>query len=99
MIKRIVMMELLPGTESHFLEIFNLIKSEIRSHEGCLSLELLRSSGNSESTICTISLWKTIDDLETYRTSALFQSTWSQVKPYFASRARAWTLTTIESVS
>ena len=90
------MMKLLPGTEGHFTDIFNRIKNEIRSQSGCLSLELLRSSDTSENCIWTISLWKSIDDLETYRASALFRKTWSEVKPFFSGKAQAWTLTSID---
>ena len=96
MIKRIVLMELLPGTENRFIDIFETVKHEIRSHSGCLGLELLRSSGKGENSLFTISLWQSADDLETYRASALFQKTWAEVKPLFSSRAQAWTLTPID---
>ena len=96
MVKRIVIMHLRPGTEDRFLEIFEHIKSEVRSHQGCMGLELLRSANPSESNICTIRLWQSADDLETYRTSALFQKTWAAVKLLFASRAQAWTLSFID---
>ena len=96
MVKRIVIMHLLPGAEIRFLEIFENIKSEIRTHQGCMGLELLRSANPTESNICTISLWQSADDLETYRSSPLFQKTWSEVKQLFSSKARAWTLNSIE---
>ena len=90
------MLKLLPETEGHFIDIFNQIKNEIRSQTGCVSLELLRSSDKGGLCIWTISLWKSIDDLETYRASALFRKTWTEVKPLFADHAQAWTLTSIE---
>lgn len=90
------MMKLLPETEDHFIDIFNQIKNEIRSQEGCESLELLRSSDKGDLCIWTISLWKSIDDLETYRSSALFRKTWSEVKSLFAGQAQAWTLSSID---
>ena len=96
MVKRIVVMELLPGTEGRFLDIFDAIKNEIRSQRGCMSLELLRSSNKEETSIWTISLWQSIDDLETYRSSPLFQKTWSEVKTLFLNKAKAWTLTSID---
>lgn len=98
MIKRIVLMELLPGTENRFINIFEAVKHEIRSQTGCMGLELLRSSDKGENSLFTISLWQSADDLETYRTSALFQKTWSEVKPLFSSRAKAWTLTSIDQL-
>jgi (4S)-4-hydroxy-5-phosphonooxypentane-2,3-dione isomerase len=96
MIKRIVQMELLPGAEGFFIDIFETVKKDIRSQAGCLGLELLRSSNQGETSIWTISLWQSIDDLETYRASALFQKTWAEVKPLFSSKARAWTLEPID---
>jgi len=96
MIKRIVLMELLPGSEGRFLDIFDSVKTEIRSQRGCMGLELLRSSHKGETSIWTISLWQSVDDLETYRASALFQKTWADVKPLFSAKASAWTLTSLE---
>ena|SRR5688572_27731026 len=96
MVKRIVMLQLLPGTEDRFMNIFNITKDEIRSQKGCLSLEILRSSNKTDSSIWTISLWQSADDLETYRASSLFQKTWADVKPLFAEKAMAWTLSSIE---
>src|SRR5687767_7464085 len=98
MIKRIVMMELLPGTEALFIDVFDAAKTEIRSQKGCMGLELLRGSNRDESTIWTISLWESVDDLETYRKSSLFQKTWSLVRPFFSAKARAWTLSSIETL-
>lgn len=89
-------MELTPETEARFLGIFEAVRHDIRSQKGCLGLELLRSAENNHVYIWTISLWQSADDLETYRTSSLFRKTWSEVKPLFTSRARAWTLTPIE---
>lgn len=89
-------MELKPGTEDSFLEIFILVKEEIRSQRGCMGLELLRSVNKGETILWTISLWQSVDELETYRASPLFQRTWAAVKPLFASKASAWTLSPIE---
>lgn len=98
MIKRIVMMELRPGTEDSFIDIFNLVKTQIRMQSGCQGLELLNSTDNQSPCIWTISIWQSVDDLETYRSSALFQKTWQEVKPLFAGKAKAWTLNIIESL-
>jgi (4S)-4-hydroxy-5-phosphonooxypentane-2,3-dione isomerase len=99
MIKRIVLMQLLPETEGLFLDIFESVKKEIRSQRGCMGLELLRSTNKGETSIWTISLWQSVDDLETYRTSSLFQKTWSEVKPLFSMKAQAWTLTPVETLA
>ncbi len=98
MIKRIVMMELLPEKEDLFMDIFEAVKTDIRSREGCLDLEVLRNEQNGIISVWTISLWASPEALERYRTSELFQKTWAAVKPLFASKAHAWTLTSIENV-
>ncbi len=92
-------MDLLPGTEDIFLGIFALVKNEIRSQKGCMGLELLRGSHEGQLSLWTISLWQSIDELETYRTSALFQKTWAQVKPLFSAKAKAWTLSPIDTIT
>ena len=99
MIKRIVQMELLPGKEALFLDIFEQAKMNIRQQVGCEGLELLRGGQGEAISIWTISLWHSRDDLERYRSSALFKETWSAVKPLFAAKAQAWTLTMLENVS
>ncbi|MDQ3015819.1 MAG: antibiotic biosynthesis monooxygenase [Bacteroidota bacterium] len=92
-------MDVLPGAEKPFLEIFDQVKHEIRAQKGCLNLEVLSSHEEDRVSLWTISVWQSAEDLETYRTSPLFRKTWSQVKPLFANRAQAWTLTSIESVN
>jgi (4S)-4-hydroxy-5-phosphonooxypentane-2,3-dione isomerase len=99
MIKRIVMMELLPGREGLFLDTFEQVKTEIRAQEGCMGLEILKSEQDGQLSIWTISLWQSEAALDRYRSSALFKQTWSKVKPLFSGKARAWTLTSIETIS
>jgi|SRR5919108_962030 heme-degrading monooxygenase HmoA len=98
MVKRIVSMHFLPGTEGRFLDIFENIKDVIRSQRGCMSLELLKAQETTGTNYWTISLWQSIDDLETYRASPLFQKTWTEVKTLFSARAQAWTLTSIDTL-
>jgi len=92
-------MEVQPGKEAAFFETFEQVKSAIRSQEGCLSLEVLQGKRHGHVTLCTISLWMNEESLEQYRASELFKNTWSAVKPLFAHKAQAWTLTPIESIS
>ena len=98
MIKRIVIMEVRPGSEALFFETFEVVKKEIRSQEGCLGLEVLQGRRHDHVTLSTISVWVNEEALENYRSSALFKKTWSTVKPLFATKAQAWTLTPIETI-
>jgi len=99
MIKRIVIMEVQPGHEAAFFDTFELVKKEIRAQDGCLGLEVLQGRHHDHVTLCTISLWSDEGALENYRSSQLFRKTWSTVKPLFAKKAQAWTLTPIESIA
>jgi quinol monooxygenase YgiN len=98
MVKRIVKMEIRPGEEASFLDIFEAVKKEIAAQDGCIGLEVLRHVHEGHISIWTISLWISEAALDQYRSSALFKKTWSSVKPLFAAKARAWTLTSIETV-
>lgn len=99
MIKRIVRMDIRPDQEALFLDIFERVKRDIRTRPGCLGLEVLRSGQSGEINIWTISLWASEADLEAYRRSELFTSTWAAVKPLFATKAQAWTLTPLEEIT
>ncbi|MEP6795370.1 MAG: antibiotic biosynthesis monooxygenase family protein [Saprospiraceae bacterium] len=99
MIKRIVLMEIEPGREALFLDIFEGVKNQIRSREGCMGLELLQSVKEGKTILWTISMWQSEADLESYRRSDIFQKTWSAVKPLFSGKARAWTLNPIETLA
>lgn len=98
MIKRIVKMNIIPGREVAFREIFTSVKQAIREQPGCLGLELLRLDEGGQTSLWTISLWDAAESLERYRQSALFADTWSRVKPLFADRSQAWTLTPLEEL-
>jgi heme-degrading monooxygenase HmoA len=88
-------MKFKPDKEAEFMDIFNQVKRNVRSQKGCKGLEILSSESEGEKSIWTLSLWRTVEDLETYRQSDLFKETWASIKPLFASKAKAWTLTTL----
>jgi heme-degrading monooxygenase HmoA len=71
-----------------FLELFEVVKHEIRSFKGCKYLELLKDT-DSESVFTSYSIWNSLECLENYRTSDLFQRTWKYTKSLFASPAVA----------
>ena len=98
MIKRIVRMNIQPGREVAFREIFDTVKQAIRDQPGCLGLELLSLEEEGRPSIWTVSLWDSEHDLQRYRQSALFSDTWSRVKPLFSDRSQAWSLTPLEQL-
>lgn len=91
MIIRIVKMSLKPESVETFRDIFLGSKKMISDFEGCLDLNLFNDA-NDDFTYFTISRWRTEDDLNSYRESYLFRSTWSKVKPLFSKKAEAWSL-------
>jgi|SRR5690606_20563489 len=98
MIKRLVQMKLIYGKEVEFLRIFNQVRDKILSQPGCLELEAWQDDIDGQNGFWTVSNWASVEDLEAYRQSELFRSTWAALKPLFASKAKAWTLTEPESL-
>lgn len=91
MIKRIVRLHFRPGTEDQFRQVFASSNSRIRAFAGCQGLSLY-TDDTEPNVFYTVSLWDSAADLEAYRQSELFQSTWAQTKPLFAEKAQAWSL-------
>lgn len=91
MIVRIVKLTIDPARIRQFHDYYNAVEQKIRNFEGCQHAELLIHKKN-DGIVFTYSLWETEEQLEAYRKSELFKSTWALVKPLFASKAEAWTL-------
>jgi len=69
-----------------FILLFEQNKNLISASEGCRFVYLLRT----DSTFFTLSGWERPEDLETYRTSALFVGVWKQTRSWLSQPARAW---------
>lgn len=91
MIKRLVKMHFQIHFIDEFVEIYNHKMNSIKNMNGCVSLQLYQDEGD-RSIFFTISYWKSAEDLEAYRSSELFKSTWQTIKPWFASKPEAWSL-------
>ncbi len=91
MITRIVKMTFILEKIPDFLKIFEASKPKIRSFKGCTHLELLNEV-NAPNIFFTLSKWESEKDLESYRNSELFKSTWAKTKILFAEKADAWTV-------
>ena len=74
-----------------FLEFFKTIEDQIKNFPGCLHLVLYRDITNIN-IFFTVSHWNSDEDLENYRSSLFFQSTWTRTKTYFSAAAEARTL-------
>lgn len=93
MILRVVKMTILPQETERFARVFQERRDLIAAFEGCLRVDLLKTTQADEAVFFTLSYWQHEENLETYRQSSIFKETWSIVKPLFAQKAQAWTLT------
>ncbi len=91
MIQRIVKMTFRPEEVDNFLALFEEAKHKIRGREGCVGLTLLADI-HQKNILFTYSFWQSEDDLNAYRDSELFASTWRDTKSKFASKAEAWSV-------
>ena len=91
MITRIVCLEFEKEYVDTFLSHFDDIKLQINSFSGCIGMKMMQDQ-SIPGLFFTYSIWKSTEDLENYRKSQLFQSTWNVIKPYFKAKPAAWTL-------
>lgn len=77
-----------PEQVNEFLALFELVKSKIRSFEGCEHLELWRDKSD-ERVFFTYSIWNSEADLDRYRFSELFKNTWTKTQKLFSKKAEA----------
>ena len=91
MFVRIVKMSFQKEYIEDFLQMFEQKKKLIRNSPGCKLLELYQDKNNPE-IFFTYSYWDTENDLENYRNSDLFKTTWKQTKSYFNNKPEAWSL-------
>ncbi len=91
MLIRIVKMTFAPEHIETFKSLFERQKTKIRAAEGCLRLELLQDKDSPEK-FFTYSWWEGPQNLENYRNSELFISTWAETKILFAAKPEAWSL-------
>jgi quinol monooxygenase YgiN len=89
MITRIVKLHITPNKLNDFLACFNDNKDRIRQFAGCQHLELLFDVNNPD-VVFTYSIWQNEEAIENYRSSTLFTSIWSTVKPMFCGKPEAW---------
>lgn len=94
MINRIVKMTFQPDRVDAFLKIFAEAGPKIRQFQGCESVRLIREVDGSN-VLFTISLWVSEQDLEAYRHSELFKTTWAKTKVMFAAKPEAWSTTEV----
>lgn len=94
MIVRFVKMTFEPSKTIDFEMLFKETHPEIVRFRGCRSVELFTDTSD-KNVYFTVSYWDAETDLNNYRSSDFFRATWSKVKPMFAARAEAWSLSAV----
>ncbi len=79
MIVRLVRLKFQPEHVDAFLEFYSQSEPSIRAQPGCLSLALVRETGDPTA-FATWSAWRSGRDLQAYRRSEFFRSFWPAVK-------------------
>jgi heme-degrading monooxygenase HmoA len=94
MIKRIVKLTFQENKIADFKEIFEQSKNRIRQRTGCQHVELLQDIAKPN-VFFTLSYWESEADLEAYRHSELFESTWAKTKILFSDKPAAWSVAVV----
>jgi (4S)-4-hydroxy-5-phosphonooxypentane-2,3-dione isomerase len=89
MINRIVRLSFEPEKVNDFLKVFDDSKLLIAGFPGCNGLSLLQDAHHNN-VFYTYSLWSTEGDLENYRHSELFKTTWAATKALFNNKPMAF---------
>lgn len=97
MLIRIVRMTFQPDKVEEFRAIFIESKEKIRAREGCEYLELWQDIHQPE-VFMTHSHWQTEEDLNAYRHSELFKTTWAKTKALFADKPQVFSVKSLMKV-
>jgi quinol monooxygenase YgiN len=68
---------------------------KIQAMPGCLTLSLKKDATNPH-VYYTLSTWTSLDALDAYRQSPLFQETWAKTKAMFHEKAEAYSLVDVQ---
>ena len=90
-IQRIVKLTIRPDAVAEFETLYYEVERLIFQQPGCEHVDLLRST-DQDNVFFTHSHWRSEEDLEHYRQSELFATTWPRVKALFAEPAEAWSV-------
>lgn len=92
MIIRIVRLSFQPEKVDAFIELFEKTRNQIAAFDGCHEVKLLRDV-DTPHVFFTHSKWESVEKLNSYRQSQLFETTWNSTKILFNDKPFAWSLT------
>lgn len=84
-------MTFIPIQIDAFKQLFDEVKDKIIKMPGCNHLELWKDIAK-DNVLYTYSIWDSETDLNNYRNSDLFISTWKETKIKFSEKAQAWSV-------
>lgn len=93
-ITRIVRLSFIPEEVQAFMGIFEESAPKIRAFPGCIEVRVMQDA-TVPAVYYTVSRWRGHIDLEAYRNSELFKSTWAKTKVLFREKAQAYSLKAI----
>lgn len=96
MLTRIVKMKFKEEKVVEFEQKFISIKEKIRNQPGCHSVVLLHDMTDL-SIFFTYSIWSDEADLNRYRNTDFFRTTWQHTKLLFDAKPEAWSLNEIKN--
>lgn len=91
MITRIVKLEFKEEHVEDFLNFFDGIQDIVNEFPGCQGMKLYQDIYRPN-IIMTYSHWNSEEDLNKYRNSKDFGEIWPKIKPWFAERPAAWSV-------
>ena len=91
MITRIVKLEFQEDKTADFLAFFETIKHVVNEFPGCYGMKLYQDV-DRPNIVMTYSHWDSEDSLNKYRYSKEFGQIWPKIKPWFAERTMAWSV-------
>ena len=80
-----------------FIGIFEAAKEQIAAFPGCEGLKLLRDA-HKRNVFFTYSFWNSEHELDQYRHSELFKTTWEGTKALFDDKPQAWSTILADNV-
>jgi len=91
MLIRIVKLHFQDDKIDDFLAFFETVKHRVNEFPGCLGMKLLRDI-NTPTIVMTYSHWEDEQSLDNYRLSETFGEIWPSIKPWFAEKPEAWSV-------
>lgn len=92
MLIRIVKLHFREDKIEDFLSFFESVKHRVNDFPGCSGMKLLRDI-NTPTIVMTYSHWENEEALDNYRLSETFGKIWPSIKPWFAEKPEAWSVT------